>query len=1107
MIENDTENVLKMIDAIKEYLAPKTFGILAYVCSIVHFLCGLVFTGIVIALKAEEAGKFTCNVSPESTATYKTQVDKACYSRYQQSYNSPLPFYVFVILSIWFPIIVALMYSLCVRRRVEETDTRDEPPAEAEAANHEKNRGTFKYVFYFYFFQLAIRVLSGILFTILQYTVFFPTGYDFEFSCSLPPRGFTFEVPKNANASQFNSTPIACENSSASEKQLWWVIVSVFNIAFAVAMLVELIILCRQSPITWSWNSDTEFITVYLLAKQYFHIDLKAVNLEECINFYKRQVLEPSRTSDVIYGPRSCLDDMYIKLLIHSERAQHKFSKNMQRHEIFNVYMEVPQHSINLEEIKDLFYPNKDTKGGYPHRILAVGRPGIGKTVLTEKVMCDWANGIDECYCGKIAFYFKFRWFNLNELKDITLKTFLRYGTGLSDEKFESIYEHIASWPEKAILIFDGLDEFNGDAECLDHLPPPNDPNVSMSGILLFLKLFSGHLLPGAMVLVTSRPTASEFYSRLKFHRTVEIVGFTSDKIEEYVSRFCGNNNRSDLKPKIWNHIKSSSDLLNLCYIPVNSFIICAILFECLNGHTGNETSALPTTLTELYQAAIAHFDKHHYRQLDEQSSKDAIKKLQLLAYNGIVRGQLVFDNELFDEQMKMSGLLNSLSNPIFPVDTQFCFIHLTIQEFLAARHVVETFSPEEIKEFIFTHIENGTGKWHLVLQFIAGLLGKKVKMFKGNQYSDCVLSFMQRLNVKDGKVDFKDFSFLFVMKCLREVDDEDIIREVCETSVMNEVVSLSNCSTILSVTTLTSSDWSAVNFVCKQMKKLRELTLYLSSDVNEQGYLQINDLLQQRCIKLLRLMGTAGVPTDYLEVEQLFKTLMKSECKLNHDHSDITELELRCCHITDECLTIVCDFFKNGHASCLERLGLQHNGGITARGISKLCEVFDNKLCPKFKYLDLSSNKILDEGVKVLCNALIQPKHLKLTHLYLDKCSISDDCLPSLCKLLKDEQCELTVLSMEDNEGISDEGLRILCELALSKENCKLAELHLFKCSLTDECIPDLVKALQDEHCGLHKLTLSGNLFTQQGKKSLREVETLERCRARGLELNFGMF
>ena len=1135
-------------------------------CGICMFSCSyfyvLVFTGIVIALKESEAGRFTCNLASESTATYKTQVDKECYSRYQQNYNSPLPFYVFVILSTWFPLIVAVIYSLCVRRRVEEIDSRDEPPAEGDAENQVQHRRTLS-VFYFYFFHLAVRVLSGIVFTTLQYAVFFPSGFKFKFNCSLP---------QTESTTQNNSSSIACENATASEKYLWSVIVSVLNAGFALIILVEVVSLCRQFP-----NCDTEFITVYLLRKRYTRMESvqgayisrhesDLANLEECIDFYKGQVLEPSRTTDVIYGPKTGLDDLYIDLVTHTERAMHNFSKNMERHEIFEVYMEVPPNSIRLEEVKDLFYPNKDTRGlDSPRKILAVGRPGIGKTVLTEKIMRDWAKGIDEFYRGKIAFYFKFRWFNSKEPIGMTLKTFLRYGTQLSDEKFKRIYEYITTHPKSAILIFDGLDEFNGNTECLDQLPPPNDPNICMSGISLFVKLISGRFLPGATVLVTSRPTANEFYSRFTFDRTVEILGFTSDKSEEYVSKFCENHDRSDLKPKVWNHIKSSSDLLNLCYIPVNCFIVTTILFECLSDPR-KDTAALPTTLTELYQAAITHFDKHHYRKLLGQSSEEAMKKLQLLAYDGIEPRKLIFDNGLFDERMKNSGLLNSLSNPYSQAQTQFCFIHLTIQEFLAAKHVTETFTQEEIKEFITSHIESG--KWHLVLQFIAGLLGKK------NDYKGCVLAFAESFIVKDDTLDLRDNPLpLLVLKCLREADDEDIAKEACETTAMNDVVSLRRTnmskfsmmrryvgfeqSYVKGQLDLTSSDWAAVTFVCKHMKKLTRINFNLLVMVKE-CYLEVYKFLQQRCIKQLTLSSLY----DKDAAKDLFEALMESKCALKHEHtcSKLVELNILSFDVTNECLSIMCELFKNGHASCLEKLSLRSCKITSLERMSILCKVLDSTLCPELTYLELSSNDLDDQDVTVLCNGLKQnlfnltqlfldgckltkdcipslcelledercnltvlsllanqgitdeglrtlctsaltSEHCKLTVLFLDDCSLTDECIPYLCRALEDKRCKLTVLSLAANKSIGDDGLGELCKNALTKEHCKLAKLHLFVCSLTDKCIPKLREALQDEHCELKELCLGGNKFTEEGRASLREIEAHENCKDRGLK------
>ena len=120
---------------------------------------------------------------------------------------------------------------------------------------------------------------------------------------------------------------------------------------------------------------------------------------------------------------------------------------------------------------------------------------------------------------------------------------------------------------------------------------------------------------------------------------------------------------------------------------------------------------------------------------------------------------------------------------------------------------------------------------------------------------------------------------------------------------------------------------------------------------------------------------------------------------------------------------------------------------------------------------------------------------------LYLDDCSLTDECIPDLCVALEDERCKLTVLSLAANKGIGDDGLGELCKNALTKEHCKLAKLHLFVCSLTDKCVPELRKALQDEHCKLKELCLGGNKFAKKGRDSLRKIETHENCKDRGLK------
>ena len=115
-----------MIDAVKDCLAPKIFGIVAYICIIVHFLFGTVFTAVIAALRASENGKFSCFVDANSTATYKKQVDQACFARYDEAYNSPLSLYGFVLLSTGLSVLLSVVYSLLVWKRVDEIRSSQE---------------------------------------------------------------------------------------------------------------------------------------------------------------------------------------------------------------------------------------------------------------------------------------------------------------------------------------------------------------------------------------------------------------------------------------------------------------------------------------------------------------------------------------------------------------------------------------------------------------------------------------------------------------------------------------------------------------------------------------------------------------------------------------------------------------------------------------------------------------------------------------------------------------------------------------------------------------------------------------------------------------------
>ena len=246
-------------DAVKDYLSRKRFGIVGYLCVIVHFLCGFVFAVYTGVLSESEKAKFSCSVDAKSTNVHKKQVDQSCFTRYDQAYNSPLPLYSFVLLSIGSGVLVSVIYSQRVSNRVDEIESSHERQNGGEAERHESNRRTV-YVFYSYFFHLVFRAFLGIIFTVLQYTYFYSNGFPFKFKCN------------------YNSTMVSCENPTASPKRLLGILVCGTNSIVACVVFVEVIYLLRRLVIhnyrhrhEAGWNVDNEFVTVHFLGKQYIN--------------------------------------------------------------------------------------------------------------------------------------------------------------------------------------------------------------------------------------------------------------------------------------------------------------------------------------------------------------------------------------------------------------------------------------------------------------------------------------------------------------------------------------------------------------------------------------------------------------------------------------------------------------------------------------------------------------------------------------------------------------------------------------------------------------------------------------------------------------------
>ena len=296
---------------------------------------------------------------------------------------------------------------------------------------------------------------------------------------------------------------------------------------------------------------------------------------------------------------RRKLDEMYVSVIIQSGRGKDSVRKFKNRHDMYEVHLKTPANATTLKKAEDLF-----TEYTCGRSVLVVGRPGIGKTLLTRRLFYQWQQQVSKFWHGKIVILIRFRAFN-NKQTSLREMLHLSEGLNMSTADFNNIYEYICLMPHNVILVFDGLDELKVDDVPLDEEIAVNSHNDVRHVFLIFKQLVEGKLLPGVTVLTTSRPTAEHIYKKLMFDTEVEILGFREEQIHEYVKNFCCNDVKKS--SEIWSVIKTSPELLSLCYIPVNSYIVCLTLMESVEFDEDDRIEGqndVPKTITDSGEAS-----------------------------------------------------------------------------------------------------------------------------------------------------------------------------------------------------------------------------------------------------------------------------------------------------------------------------------------------------------------------------------------------------------------------------------------------------------------------------------------------------------------------
>uniref|UniRef100_A0A3P9AS77 NACHT domain-containing protein n=1 Tax=Maylandia zebra TaxID=106582 RepID=A0A3P9AS77_9CICH len=718
-----------------------------------------------------------------------------------------------------------------------------------------------------------------------------------------------------------------------------------------------------------------------------------------------------------------------------------------------------PETTIRQEDIFKL-PPGRDK----PIRtVLTMGVAGIGKTVLTQKFTLDWAEGKAN---QDIQFMFPFTFRELNLLKEdkFSLVELVHHFFTETKEAGIYIFEDF-----QVVFIFDGLDECRPPLD-FHKTAILTDPRKSTSVDVLLINLIRGKLLPSARLWITTRPAAANKILCDIVDMVTEVRGFTDPQKEEYFrKRFRDEEQASS----IISHIKTSRSLHIMCHIPVFCWITATVLEFVMKN---KESKDLPKTLTELYLRLVLFHLKTKDIKYDGEAETDSCRKiiesLGKLAFDQLQKGNLIFYKSDLTEcgiDIRAASVYSGVFTQIFKADechmfnnVVYCFVHLSIQEFFAALHVYLTF------------INSGVN-----------LLKKQSPRFKIFQKTLTVKDFYQSavdkaLESPNGHLDL----FLRFLLGLSLQTNQDLLCMLTETGSSSQ------------------TNQETVQYIKKKLsgKLSAEKSINLFHCLNELDDRSLVEEIQQS-------LRSGRLSTDQLSPAQwsaLVFILLSS---------DLDEFNLKKYSRSEKA------FLKllPNMSPLLFFLRLR-DCKLSKRSFEALSEILSSP-SNHLRELDLSSNKLQDSGLDLLCVGLKSPD-CKLETLstlcagYL-ACGLSEISCDYLAAALKSNPSHLRQLDLStdyswlstNNNNLQDPGVKHLCGF-LESPGCKLETLRsvsiLEGCGLSDIGLEYLAAALKSNPSYPTEVDLSGTYSNLQdpGVKHLCGFLENPRCKLETLRL-----
>ena len=764
-----------------------------------------------------------------------------------------------------------------------------------------------------------------------------------------------------------------------------------------------------------------------------------------------------------------------------------------------------------VKHCQELFIRATEEKEN-PKSILVTGKAGIGKTLFCQKLFRDWANEKmllsptnAQMPSFKFAYLLTFRQLNLLEGETFTLKEILNRSSILDDQSNinDSLFEYIVNHPEEVLIILDGFDEFSrqgyisGDA----HERYPNSCREKMPVAALCAKLMRGTILGKAAVMITSRLDESDKISGMPFDRKVEITGFSPLEVREYIEKYFGEN--EIMKNTVLEHITKNENLISFAHIPVLCALMCSYMEYVLNE--SKSTEDLPISASDLYFEVFNIFREKHNKNEVPHFDETFLDELSKFAAELLMEKKFLFGEKEMKkfsskevESLRKSGILHC--GPPFRASfsqtkKHFCFTHLTLQEYLAARWFVKKRKIPP-RETVST----------MVMQFMAGILSK-VKDGK----------LMERLLEQLPPNTRQKNYHLLKAKCLYEYQDKEFAKDhYCQHPVRDEEVCFID---------ITDADCIAISFFLDTISALNEeepSTRHQTLPSGTPTFGTLNLGIADSEMTLSEKRPFMPIKRLIIEASMISSGLRRISSSLEKDSCFIIELRLQMCQLNHKCV----DSIQGSLCKMLTSLSLLNNqitdagvvrlfkelkqpsckvttlhlfgNEITDVGVASLCEALRQPSC-KVSTLDLGGNQITDDAVSSLCEALKHPS-CKVNTLYLDENQITDAGVASLYEALKHPSCKVTTLSLGRNQ-ITDVGVASLCE-ALKQPSCKVTTLNLGRNRITDAGVASLCEALKQPSCKVTTLHLGRNQITDAGVASLCEALKQPSCKVTTLNL-----